>query len=71
MTNNAFILQRISNFAGTEIDPCSDPQVSKVLRDKFNIYLPQRRSMTESLKAVANDHEIIQLIIKYRSTTLN
>ncbi|BBB25008.1 hypothetical protein [Amphritea japonica] len=70
MTNKAFILQRISNFAGAELDPDSDKQVSTVLRDKFNIHLPQRRSMVEALKAVANDHEIIQLIIQYRSTTL-
>lgn len=67
MANKAFILQRISIFAGSEFDPDSDEQVSEVLRNKFNIYLPQRRSMTAAMEAVASDHEVIDLIIKYRA----
>ncbi len=67
MANKAFILQRICIFAGTDVDPGSDEQVKKLLQNKFNILLPQRRSMEESLEAVASDHEIIDLIMKYRS----
>lgn len=67
MADKALILQRISIFAGSEFDPDSDKQVSEVLRDKFNIYLPQRRSMTAAMEAVASDHEIIELIINYRA----
>ncbi len=67
MANKAFILQRICIFAGKEFDPNSDEQVIKIMRDKFNISLPQRRSMDDSLLAVASDHEIIALILEYRS----
>lgn len=67
MTNKAFILQRICIFAGREFDPDSDEQVIEVLRDKFNLSLPQRRSIDDSLLAVASDHEVIKLILEYRS----
>jgi len=67
MTSKAYILKRICIFSDKEIDPDSDEQVKEVLQDKFKILLPQRRSMNETLKAVASDHEIIDLILKYRS----
>ena len=67
MASKAFVLQRICTYAGKEFDPNSDEHVKEVLRNKFNILLPQRRSIDESLAAVASDHEIIDLIIEYRS----
>lgn len=67
MASRAFNLQRIHIYAGTEFDPDSDAQVKEVLQNKFNILLPQRQSMIEALKAVVSDHEILDLIIKYRS----
>lgn len=66
-SNKDFILKRICIFVGKEIDPNSDEQVEDTLRSKFNIHLPQRRSINESLESVASDHEIIDLILKYRS----
>ena len=62
-----FISQRIAVYAGKQIDPNSDKQVEEVLLSKFNIHLPQRRSMNESLIAAISDHEILRLIIEYRS----
>ncbi len=67
MANRAFNLQRLCNYAGMEFDPNSDEQVKEVLRNKFNIFLPQRQSMDDALAVVVSDHEIIDLIIKYRS----
>jgi len=69
MTSNAkdFLLKRICIYAGQEIDPDSDAQVADMLRRKFDIQLPQRRSMNESLLATTSDHEIIALILQYRS----
>jgi DNA polymerase I-like protein with 3'-5' exonuclease and polymerase domains len=67
MANKAFNLQRICIYAGTEIDPNSDDHVKEVLQNKFNIFLPQRQSMDEALEAVVSDHEIIDLILEYRS----
>jgi len=67
MSNKAFMLQRICIFAGKEIDPLEDAQVEAVLRDKFNLHLPQRRSLDESLASVASDLEIVSLIIQYRA----
>lgn len=64
----SFTLQRISIFAGKELDPFSDDQVSALLRDKFNILLPQRRTINESLIAVKGKHEIVDLILRYRTT---
>ncbi|PCJ44318.1 MAG: hypothetical protein COA99_07010 [Moraxellaceae bacterium] len=66
MANKDFILQRIRIFAGSEIDPSVDEQVDEVLKDKFEIMLPQRRSMNESLASSTSDHEIVALILKYR-----
>ncbi len=69
MATKAFTLQRICIFAGKEFDPGSDEQVNEVLRNKFNIYLPQRRSLNEALEAVASDSDIIDLILEYRLMT--
>ena len=66
MENKEFILKRICVYAGKEFDPNSDQQVQQVLRSKFNIQLPQRRSMNESLTASISDHEILALIVQYR-----
>lgn len=66
MASKAFILQRICIYAGQEFDPASDEQVTRILRDKFNLYLPQRRSMDDALVAAISDHEIIGLIQQYR-----
>ena len=62
-----FIHQRICNFSGKEIDPFSDEQVLNILRSKFNINLPQRRTLDEALASSCSDHEIISLLIKYRT----
>jgi DNA polymerase I-like protein with 3'-5' exonuclease and polymerase domains len=66
MVNKDFILQRIQVYAGKEFDPSVDDQVSEVLRAKFNIHLPQRVSMNESLTSAISDHEIVDLILQYR-----
>ena len=66
MVNKDFILQRICIYAGKEIDPDNDKEVADVLREKFNVRLPQRSSFNESLKMTTSDHEIIDLILKYR-----
>jgi hypothetical protein len=65
--NKTFIHDRICIFAGKIIDPDSDTQVKDMLRSKFNILLPQRQSMNESLASTTSGHEIIGLILKYRS----
>ncbi|WP_299177521.1 hypothetical protein [uncultured Neptuniibacter sp.] len=65
--DKSFLLQRISIFAGIELDPANDRAVQQLLRDKFNIALPQRRTLDESLKSVASDHELVGLILNYRS----
>ena len=67
MASKDFILQRIHIFAGKEIDPNIDTQVHEMLKEKFDIMLPQRRSMNESLDATTSDHEIVGLILKYRA----
>jgi DNA polymerase I-like protein with 3'-5' exonuclease and polymerase domains len=67
MTGKEFIVQRICIFAGRAVDPSSDAQVVELLRDKFNIQLPQRSSFIESLKSAAGSHEILDLIIRYRA----
>lgn len=66
MTNKDFILQRIWVYAGKEFDPLADKAVVEVLKSKFNIYLPQRASLNESLSSVKSDHEIIGLLLQYR-----
>ncbi|GAA0832959.1 MULTISPECIES: hypothetical protein [Marinomonas] len=67
MTDKHFIFQRIQNFAGEGFDPTADDQVATMLRSKFNIYLPQRTSIDKSLESTSSDHEIINLIIQYRT----
>ena len=67
MGSKEFVHKRICIYAGRDIDPNSDEQVEDVLRSKFNIYLPQRKSMNESLASAKSDHEIIGLILKYRA----
>jgi hypothetical protein len=69
MSEKEFILQRICVYAGREIDPNVDSEVEQMLRSKFNIHLPQRRSMNESLAATISDHEVLGLLIKYRTST--
>ncbi len=66
MTNKDFIYQRISVFAGQQFDPTIDKHVTEILRYKFNIHLPQRATINESLASATSDHEIIGLILQYR-----
>ncbi|MBV1920422.1 MAG: hypothetical protein KUG73_07045 [Pseudomonadales bacterium] len=67
MASKGFILQRIQIFAGKEIDPNVDKQVHEMLKEKFDIMLPQRRSMNESLSSTTSGHEVIGLILQYRA----
>lgn len=67
MTNKEFIHQRICIFSGKNIDPNSDEQVVKILRDKFNVLLPQRPTLDESLASSGSEHEVLELILKYRA----
>lgn len=67
MLNKDFILQRLTNFAGKPFDPNCDKDVAEVLRSKFNIHLPQRISFNESLKSTTSDHEILELLVQYRT----
>jgi len=69
MDTKEFVLNRICIFAGKTIDPNSDEQVKETLRYKFDIHLPQRQTLTESLSSAKSDHEIIDLILKYRAMT--
>ncbi|WP_103654436.1 hypothetical protein [Agarilytica rhodophyticola] len=62
-----FIKQRICIYAGMDIDPTIDSQVVEILKKRFNVLLPQRASLDEALEAAVFSHEIISLIIKYRS----
>lgn len=65
--NIDFIKQRITVYAGMEIDPTIDSQVAELMKRKFNVSLPQRASFDDALSATICDHEIVSLIIKYRS----
>lgn len=65
--NKDFILQRICIFSGKEIDPNSEEQVINILREKFNIRLPQSRTLNESLTSSGSEHEIVNLILRYRT----
>ncbi len=67
MVDKAFILQRICIYAGKQIDPNSDLQVKDVFNNVLGIKLPQRRTFNESLSVANDEHEIIDLIIKYRN----
>lgn len=66
MTPKQFNLRRICILAGEDFDPDSDEQVVTVLKRKFNIHLPQRRNLLESLSQTNSDHEIIELLLRYR-----
>jgi len=67
MEKKEFIRQRICIYADKDFDPVVDEQVEDVLRSKFNIHLPQRASINESLTSAISDHEVIDLILKYRT----
>ena len=67
MSNKEFIYQRLYIYTGVNFDPSIDEEVSGILRSKFDIHLPQRTSMEESLRATKSDHEIIELILQYRA----
>lgn len=67
METKEFLAQRINIYAGKDIDPNCDKDVKELLRKKFNIHLPQRPSMNESLRAAIGDHEILSLITQYRT----
>ena len=67
MANKDFIYERIRNFSGIEFDPNDDKQVLEVLRFNLNIHLPQRASVNEALESSTSDHEIIGLILQYRT----
>ncbi|MGO3344967.1 MAG: hypothetical protein ACTIM4_02640 [Marinomonas sp.] len=67
MTDKHFIFQRIQSFAGNDFDPTADDQIATMLKSKFNIYLPQRTSIDKSLESTSSSHEIINLLIKYRT----
>lgn len=67
MTNKEFLLQRICIFAGKPVDPNVDKEVETMLRNKFDIHLPQRRTMNESLASTISDHEILALLVEYRN----
>ncbi len=67
MSNKDFMLQRLTNFAGKPFDPNCDKEVADILRSKFNIHLPQRTSFNESLKSTTSDHEILGLLVEYRT----
>ena len=66
LNNKEFILQRIFVFSGEDFDPLIDDAVTNILRRKFDVYLPQRCSLKESLLASRFEHEIVDLIIQYR-----
>jgi DNA polymerase I-like protein with 3'-5' exonuclease and polymerase domains len=67
--NKEFILQRICIFSGKEIDPNDEKQVINILREKFNIQLPQRCTLNESLESSGSAHEIVGLILQYRTAS--
>lgn len=67
MSSKEFLLQRIRVYAHAEIDPCVDEQVKAMLKSRFNILLPQRPSMNQSLLSAKSEHEILALILEYRA----
>lgn len=67
MVDKSFILQRICIYAGKQIDPNSDLQVKEVLGSVLGIKLPQKRTLNDSLAAANSEHEIIDLILKFRN----
>lgn len=67
MANKEFIYQRIRVYVGKDFDPAIDGEVESILRSKFNIHLPQRTSLNDSLSSTKSDHEIVGLILQYRT----
>ncbi|MBQ0763086.1 hypothetical protein [Marinobacter psychrophilus] len=67
MANKEFIYQRIRVYVGKDFDPAIDGEVESILRSKFNIHLPQRTSLNDSLASTKSDHEIVGLILQYRT----
>lgn len=67
MENKAFIQQRIGIYIDSDFNPNDDKVVVTTLRDKFNIQLPQRSALNDSLAATASTHEIVELILKFRT----
>lgn len=67
MSNKDFLLQRLCAYAGKNFDPNSDKEVADMLRTKFNIHLPQRPTFNESLAATISDHEVLALLVQYRT----
>lgn len=65
--NKEILRQKIAVYAGADIDPSVDAVVLEMLRKKLNIYLPQRASLNQALRAGISDHEIIQLLLDYRA----
>ncbi|MFT5593009.1 MAG: DNA polymerase I-like protein with 3'-5' exonuclease and polymerase domains [Oceanicoccus sp.] len=67
MTMKTFLHERICNFFGKELDPNSDAQIEEALKTQLNIRLPQRPTMNDALSSSNSDHEVIELLLKYRS----
>lgn len=67
MTMKTFLHTRICNFLGKVIDLNLDSELEIALREQLNIRLPQRASLNESLSSSNSDHEIIGLLLQYRS----
>jgi len=67
MANKEFIYQRIRVYVGKDFDPAIDGEVEGILRSKFNIHLPQRTSLNDSLASTKSNHEIVGLILQYRT----
>lgn len=59
---------QIRKIAGDDFDLTSDEEVVTVLKRRFNIYLPQRKNLVESLSHTNSDHEIIDLLLRYKGT---
>lgn len=66
MADNSILYQRICNFTHSGFDPNIDKNVILVLRNKFDIHLPQRPSLNKALEAASSEHDIVGLILKYR-----
>lgn len=69
MSTKEFIYQRMCIYSGQEFDPIVDEEVVEILRSRFNILLPQRSSLNDSLQSSASDHEMIGLLLQYRALT--
>ena len=67
MTMKTFLHTRICNFLGKVVDLNLDSELEVALREQLNIRLPQRANMNESLSSSNSDHEIIGLLLQYRT----